>query len=227
MDDDITNLASSRTENNQTSIFTEQAISLNQLISTHHDQLSLGSRQAWTEVFESVFEYCHNVVRIRINSSDLSTVEDVSTKALLRIREKYERYNPNKSGGLFTKWANVVIKNICNDHYRHQGQVEYLSINSISNLVDENQSLQKTVAQNHLNEIIYSLLNKLPPLHRDMWLDKHYFGKTAKEIAEHDKYPQKTVGAVNTKLSAIKKKLQEAATAQGITYPIDCKWEGI
>lgn len=144
---------------------------------------------------------------MKISKGDSYIAEELVQRAFIKIWETREQVNPEKS---FISYLCTIAKNMLMNEYEHQ-TVQYLYNEYIKvKMVEHDNSTEKIIDRDLLEEYIDRITDKLPPKRREIFVLSRKEGYSNKKISAHLNISESTVETQLSKaLSFLKNKLQE------------------
>ncbi|MFT4071278.1 MAG: RNA polymerase sigma-70 factor [Dysgonamonadaceae bacterium] len=152
-------------------------------------KLQSGSSEAFEELFHIYGGKLYNFI-LRITSGDAYLAEELVQRTFIKIWESHASVNPNKS---FISYLCTIAKNMLLNEYEHQ-VVEFIYRDYITRFSSgiENDT-EKIVNKNILEEYIDSLIEKLPPARKQVFILSRKEMLSNKEISEKLQISERTV----------------------------------
>ena len=117
----------------------------------------------------------YSYVRSKISSPE--TAEDLTSDVFLKVYEKLDTYDEKRSS--LSTWIYTIARNTLTDYFRTNKVAE-----EIPEDLDDGSSIEETVCNNAMLEILADALEQLEERERTVIIRHYYHGKKLKEIAE-------------------------------------------
>lgn len=152
--------------------------------------LRQGSPQAFERLFHQHSAKLYNFM-MKVSSGDTYMAEEIVQRTFVKIWDIHEQVNPNKS---FISFLCTIAKNMLMNEYKHQ-TVEYVYQEYISNYFSgkNNVTPEKELDKKLLETYIDSLIDKLPPARRQIFILSRKEMLSNKEIAEKLNITESTI----------------------------------
>ena len=155
-------------------------------------------RNASKHSFDALYNrYCGKLFNfvMKVSKGDTFISEELVQRTFIKVWETREYINPDKS---FISYLCTIAKNMLLNEYEHQTiqfiYEEYVKVKA----TDNDDSTEKEVDKNLLEEYIYKLASKLPPKRKEIFILSRKEGLSNKEIA---KQLNISVSTIETQLS--------------------------
>lgn len=143
-------------------------------------KLQNGSSEAFEELFHMYGGKLYNFI-LKLSSGDTYLAEEMVQRTFIKIWETHSAINPDKS---FISYLCTIGKNMLVNEYEHQS-VEYIYREYILKLYSHGENdTEKEVNKNLLEELVDSLIEKLPPARKRIFVLSRKEMLSNKEIAE-------------------------------------------
>ena len=152
-------------------------------------ELQGGSSEAFEELFHQYSGKLYNFI-LKLSSVDTYLAEEIVQRTFIKIWETHASLNPDKS---FISYLCTIAKNMLMNEYEHQ-TVEYIYRDYILKYhTDIDNETEGEVDRNLLEEYIDSLIEKLPPARKRVFVLSRKEMLSNKEIAEQLQITESTV----------------------------------
>jgi len=152
-------------------------------------KLQGGSSEAFEKLFHQYGGKLYNFV-LKISSGNTYLSEEIVQRTFVKIWETHTYINPDKS---FISYLCTISKNMLMNEYEHQ-TVEYIYRDYVLKYYSAtDEATEKEVNKNLLQEYIDSLIEKLPPGRKQVFILSKKKMWSNKEIAEHLQISESTV----------------------------------
>ena len=152
-------------------------------------KLREGSPEAFEVLFHQYSGKLYNFM-LRLSSGDTYLAEEMVQRTFIKIWETQSSLNPDKS---FISYLCTIAKNMLMNEYEHQ-TVEYLYKDYILKCyTDIENRIEGEIDKNLLEEYIDSLIAKLPPARKQVFVLSRKKMLSNKEIAEQLQISESTV----------------------------------
>lgn len=167
-------------------------------------------RNASMKTFESLYHrYSGKLYNflMRVSKGDTYITEELVQRTFIKIWETRESINPEKS---FISYLCTIAKNMLLNEYEHQTiQFIYEEFIKVQTLDNDN-STEKEVDKNMLEEYINHLTGQLPPKRREIFILSRKAGFSNKMIAKQLNISESTIETQLSKALAFMKSQLEA-----------------
>jgi len=164
-------------------------------------KLREGSPEAFEVLFHQYSGKLYNFM-LRLSSGDTYLAEEMVQRTFIKIWETQSSLNPDKS---FISYLCTIAKNMLMNEYEHQ-TVEYLYKDYILKCyTDIENRIEGEIDKNLLEEYIDSLIAKLPPARKQVFVLSRKKMLSNKEIAEQLQISESTVQTQLSKAVAFMK----------------------
>ena len=175
---------------------------------TEKEELELlrnASKQSFEVLYHRYSGKLYNFV-MKVSKGDTYIAEELVQRTFIKVWETREYVNPDKS---FISYLCTIAKNMLLNEYEHQTiqfvYEEYIKIKAAVN----DDSTEKEVDKNLLEEYIDKLADKLPPKRREIFILSRKEGLTNKLIAKQLNISESTIETQLSKaLSFMKNELK-------------------
>lgn len=175
---------------------------------TEKEELELlrnASKQSFEVLYHRYSGKLYNFV-MKVSKGDTYIAEELVQRTFIKVWETREYVNPDKS---FISYLCTIAKNMLLNEYEHQTiqfvYEEYIKVKATVN----DDSTEKEVDKNLLEEYIDKLADKLPPKRREIFILSRKEGLTNKLIAKQLNISESTIETQLSKaLSFMKNQLQ-------------------
>lgn len=175
---------------------------------TEKEELELlrnASKQSFEVLYQRYSGKLYNFV-MKVSKGDTYIAEELVQRTFIKVWETREYVNPDKS---FISYLCTIAKNMLLNEYEHQTiqfvYEEYVKVKAAVN----DDSTEKEVDKNLLEEYIDKLADKLPPKRREIFILSRKEGLTNKLIAKQLNISESTIETQLSKaLSFMKSQLQ-------------------
>ena len=127
---------------------------------------------------------------MKVSKGDSYIAEELVQRTFIKVWETKEYVNPEKS---FISYLCTIAKNMLLNEYEHQTiqfiYEEYMKVRTVEN----DDSTEKEVDKNLLEEYIDKLADKLPPKRREIFILSRKDGLSNKEIAQKLNITESTI----------------------------------
>lgn len=152
-------------------------------------KLREGSSVAFEELFHQYGGKLYNFI-LKLSSGNTYLADELVQRTFVKVWETRTSVNPNKS---FISYLCTIAKNMLLNEYEHQA-VEYIYRDYIlKSYSNTDNSTEKEVNRNLLEEYIDSLIEKLPPARKQVFMLSRKKMLSNKEIAEQMQISESTV----------------------------------
>jgi len=164
-------------------------------------RLREGSPEAFEDLFHRHAGKLYNFL-LKLSSGDTYMAEEITQRTFVKIWETHTSVHPDKS---FISYLCTIAKNMLMNEYEHQ-TVQYVYQNYILKYhSDTDNTTEKEVNKNLLEEYIDSLIEKLPPARKQVFILSRKKMLPNKEIAEQLQISESTVQTQLSKAVAFMK----------------------
>lgn len=139
-------------------------------------------------------------------TSDVNLAQDVVQDTMLKAVLNISRFEPKAK---FSTWLIKISINVYKDYLRKNKPGELID----ESMEDKTQSVEEIAISNYQYSEIMSIIHKLPPEKRSVFILKHYYGYKYEEIAEIVSCP---IGTVRSRLHNAVKFITEEFERKGI-----------
>lgn len=158
------------------------------------EQVSQGSKQAFSELYDNMSPRIHGLV-LRI-IKDAAQAEEVTQEVFLEIWQIAPQYNPTK--GSAASWMLTIAHRRTVDRVRSAESARQRDVKiGIRDYADSYDDVADTVDTHMQTEKVTQALNRLTAIQKETVVLAYYKGYSHKEIAESLSIP---VGTVKTRL---------------------------
>ena len=171
---------------------------------TEKEELELlrnASKQSFEVLYHRYSGKLYNFV-MKVSKGDTYIAEELVQRTFIKVWETREYVNPDKS---FISYLCTIAKNMLLNEYEHQTiqfvYEEYIKIKAAVN----DDSTEKEVDKNLLEEYIDKLADKLPPKRREIFILSRKEGLTNKLIAKQLNISESTIETQLSKALAFMK----------------------
>lgn len=133
------------------------------------------SRMTSAEIYEEYGAKVLNYLLSRVNNRVLA--EDLRSDVFLKIDEKLDTYDPQKSS--LSTWIFTIVRHTLIDHYRTRRVME-----EIPETMPAEDDVEESVCTGDHLETLAQALKQLDERERDIIILHYYSGQTLKSIAE-------------------------------------------
>ena len=173
------------------------------------DELELlrtASKQSFEVLYHRYSGKLYNFV-MKVSKGDSYIAEELVQRTFIKVWETREYVNPDKS---FISYLCTIAKNMLLNEYEHQ-TIQFIYEEYIKVKTNENDdSTEKEVDKNLLEEYIDKLAEKLPPKRKEIFILSRKEGLSNKEIAKQLNISESTIETQLTKaLSFMKSQLKQ------------------
>lgn len=152
-------------------------------------KLRKGSSKAFEDLFHQYSGRLYNFI-LKFSFGNTYLAEEIVQRTFIKIWETHTSVNPDKS---FISYLCTIAKNMLVNEYEHQ-TVEYVYKSYILNHNSSyDNSTEKEVNKNFLEEYIDNLIEKLPPARKQVFILSRKKMLSNKEIAEQLQISESTV----------------------------------
>lgn len=167
--------------------------------------LKNASKQSFEAIYQRYSGKLYNFV-MKVSKGDTYIAEELVQRTFIKVWETREYINPDKS---FISYLCTIAKNMLLNEYEHQTvqfiYQEYVKVN----IADVDNSTEKDVDRNLLEEYIDRLAEKLPPKRKEIFILSRKEGLTNKLIAKQLNISESTIETQLSKaLSFMKSQLK-------------------
>jgi len=163
--------------------------------------LKKGSSPSFDSLYRRYSGKLYNFV-MKVSKGNSYMAEELVQRTFIKVWETKEYVNPDKS---FISYLCTIAKNMLLNEYEHQTiqfiYEEYIKVRSVVN----DDSTEKEVDKNLLEEYIDKLADKLPPKRREIFLLSRKEGLSNKEIAQKLNITESTIETQLSKALAFMK----------------------
>jgi len=163
--------------------------------------LKKGSSPSFDSLYRRYSGKLYNFV-MKLSKGNSYMAEELVQRTFIKVWETKEYVNPDKS---FISYLCTIAKNMLLNEYEHQTiqfiYEEYIKVRSVVN----DDSTEKEVDKNLLEEYIDKLADKLPPKRREIFLLSRKEGLSNKEIAQKLNITESTIETQLSKALAFMK----------------------
>jgi RNA polymerase sigma-70 factor (ECF subfamily) len=144
---------------------------------------------------------------MRVSKGDRYISEEIVQRTFIKIWDTKEQINPDKS---FISYLCTIAKNMLLNEYEHQ-TVQYIYQEYVKlKMEDIDSSTEKEIDKKLLEEYIDTLVDKLPPKRRAIFILSRKEGLSNKKISEQLQISESTIETQLSKaLSFMKSQLQK------------------
>jgi len=151
--------------------------------------LKKGSSPSFESLYHRYSGKLYNFV-MKVSKGDSYIAEELVQRTFIKVWETKEYVNPDKS---FISYLCTIAKNMLLNEYEHQTiqfiYEEYVKVRTVEN----DDSTEKEVDKNLLEEYIDKLADKLPPKRREIFILSRKDGLSNKEIAQKLNITESTI----------------------------------
>jgi len=151
--------------------------------------LKKGSSTSFESLYHRYSGKLYNFV-MKVSKGDSYIAEELVQRTFIKVWETKEYVNPEKS---FISYLCTIAKNMLLNEYEHQTiqfiYEEYMKVRTVEN----DDSTEKEVDKNLLEEYIDKLADKLPPKRREIFILSRKDGLSNKEIAQKLNITESTI----------------------------------
>lgn len=152
-------------------------------------KLKEGSSESFEDLFHQYGGRLYNFI-LKLSSGDTYLAEEMVQRTFVKIWETHTSVNPNKS---FISYLCTIAKNMLMNEYEHE-TVKYVYRDyALKYYSSFDNSTEKDVNKNLLEEYIDSLIAELPPARKQVFILSRKEMLSNKEIAEHLNISESTV----------------------------------
>jgi len=164
-------------------------------------RLQEGSSEAFEDLFHKHGGKLYNFL-LKLSSGDTYMAEEIVQRTFVKIWETHTSVNPDKS---FISYLCTIAKNMLMNEYEHQ-TVEYVYRDYVlKRHSNTDNTTEKEVNRNLLEEYIDSLIEKLPSARKQVFILSRKEMLSNKEIAEQLQISESTVQTQLSKAVAFMK----------------------
>jgi RNA polymerase sigma-70 factor (family 1) len=163
------------------------------------------SKQSFEALYHRYVGKLYNFV-LKVSKGDTYIAEELVQRTFIKIWETREYIDPDKS---FISYLCTIAKNMLLNEYEHQ-TIQFIYEEYVKAIAIENDdSTEKEVDKNLLEEYIDTLADKLPPKRREIFILSRKDGLTNKLIAKQLNISESTIETQLSKaLSFMKNELK-------------------
>jgi len=167
--------------------------------------LKNASKQAFEALYQRYSGKLYNFV-MKVSKGDTYIAEELVQRTFIKVWETREYINPDKS---FISYLCTIAKNMLLNEYEHQ-TVQFIYHEYVKvNIAEVDNSTEKDVDRNLLEEYIDRLAEKLPPKRKEIFILSRKEGLTNKLIAKQLNISESTIETQLSKaLSFMKSQLK-------------------
>ena len=151
--------------------------------------LKKGSSPSFESLYHRYSGKLYNFV-MKVSKGDSYIAEELVQRTFIKVWETKEYVNPEKS---FISYLCTIAKNMLLNEYEHQTiqfiYEEYVKVRTVEN----DDSTEKELDKNLLEEYIDKLADKLPPKRREIFILSRKDGLSNKEIAQKLNITESTI----------------------------------
>ncbi len=151
--------------------------------------LKKGSSPSFESLYHRYSGKLYNFV-MKVSKGDSYIAEELVQRTFIKVWETKEYVNPDKS---FISYLCTIAKNMLLNEYEHQTiqfiYEEYVKVRTVEN----DDSTEKELDKNLLEEYIDKLADKLPPKRREIFILSRKDGLSNKEIAQKLNITESTI----------------------------------
>lgn len=164
------------------------------------------SKQSFEALYHRYSGKLYNFV-MRVSKGNTYIAEELVQRTFIKVWETREYINPDKS---FISYLCTIAKNMLLNEYEHQA-IQFIYEEYVKVIATENDdSTEKEVDRNLLEEYIDKLADELPPKRREIFIQSRKEGLSNKQIAQKLKISESTIETQLSKaLSFMKSKLKQ------------------
>jgi RNA polymerase sigma-70 factor, Bacteroides expansion family 1 len=152
-------------------------------------QLKNGSSEAFERLFYEHSGKLYNFI-LKFSSRNKYLAEEIVQRTFVKLWETHSLINPEKN---FNSYLCTIAKNMLINEYEHR-TLEYIYKEYILKNDSANDNVtEEEVNKNLLEEYINSLIEKLPPARKQIFILKKKEMWTNRDIAEHLQISESTV----------------------------------
>ena len=152
-------------------------------------QLKNGSSEAFERLFNEHSGKLYNFI-LKFSSRNKYLAEEIVQRTFVKLWETHSLINPEKN---FNSYLCTIAKNMLINEYEHR-TLEYIYKEYILKNDSANDNVtEEEVNKNLLEEYINSLIEKLPPARKQIFILKKKEMWTNRDIAEHLQISESTV----------------------------------
>lgn len=152
-------------------------------------RLREGSSEAFEDLFHQYGGRLYNFL-LKLSSGDTYLAEEIVQRTFVKIWETHTSVNPDKS---FISYLCTIAKNMLMNEYEHQ-TVEYVYRDYVLKYhSNTDNTTEKEVNKNLLEEYVDSLIEKLPPARKQVFILSRKEMLSNKEIAKQLQISESTV----------------------------------
>jgi RNA polymerase sigma-70 factor (family 1) len=164
------------------------------------------SKQSFEALYHRYSGKLYNFI-MKVSKGDTYIAEELVQRTFIKVWETREYVNSDKS---FISYLCTIAKNMLLNEYEHQA-IQFIYEEYIKVIATENDdSTEKEVNKNLLEEYIDKLADELPPKRREIFILSRKEGLSNKQIAQKLKISESTIETQLSKaLSFMKSKLKQ------------------
>lgn len=162
----------------------------------------------FTRVFENYYKRIYNYIYYRVNCR--YTAEDLTSIVFEKAMLNQSSYISSKAS--YEVWLFAIARNVVKDHYRRMSRRKFFSLDSISEMVSRDRSLDDLVLLSETNDKLFQALKILKEKERNIIALKFGGNLRNVEIAQVLRISESNVGVM---LYRIMKKLKKEMESEG------------
>ena len=153
------------------------------------ESLRNASKQSFEALYNRYSGKLYNFV-MKVSKGDTYIAEELVQRTFIKVWETREYIDPDKS---FISYLCTIAKNMLLNEYKHQ-TIQFIYSEYIKGKATDNHNFtEKEVDKNLLEEYIDTLIDKLPPKRREVFILSRKEGLSNKKIAERLQITESTI----------------------------------